>query len=114
LQSPALELTLQSPEVISALHASAKETAWVECDNRVSSELHLRSSPAAVHLIPGILEKGVKVLMFAGAEDLICNYKGLEMMMDGMSWSGELGFMVSLVTSWSSWWSADGVECDDR
>jgi carboxypeptidase D len=79
-----------------ALHASEKETAWVECDNIVSSQLYLQSSPASVHLIPGILEKGVKVMMFAGDEDLICNYKGIERLIDELVWNGEQGMMVSL------------------
>jgi hypothetical protein len=58
----------------------------VECDNIVSSQLYLQSSPASVHLIPGILEKGVKVMMFAGDEDLICNYKGIERLIDELVW----------------------------
>jgi carboxypeptidase D len=80
---------------VTALHASHKETAWVECDNIVSSQLYLRNSPAAIHLIPGILERGVKVMMFAGDEDLICNYKGIERMIDGMEWNGGRGLTVS-------------------
>ncbi|RXK38002.1 carboxypeptidase D [Tremella mesenterica] len=83
---------LRRTDVISALHATIKDTAWVECSNRVSSELTMPNSPAAVHLIPGILEKGVHVLMFAGAEDLICNYKGIERMLEHMTWNGATGF----------------------
>ena len=79
---------------MSALHASAKETAWVECDSHVSSELHLRSSPAAVAWIPRILEAGVQVLMFVGAEDLICNYKGIERMAENLEWGGIRGMAV--------------------
>ena len=72
-----------------------KATAWVECNNQVSSQLYLRSTPASVNLLPGILEAGVPIMMFAGAEDLICNYKGLEMMMDRIEWGGATGFGVS-------------------
>lgn len=56
-----------------------------------------QNSPAAVHLIPGIIEKGVKVLMFAGAEDLICNYVGIENMVEAMEWNGAKGFGVSVI-----------------
>jgi hypothetical protein len=37
-------------------------------------------------------------MMFAGAEDLICNYKGIERMLGHMSWGGEVGMGVSRAT----------------
>ncbi|WVQ79509.1 pheromone-processing carboxypeptidase KEX1 [Cryptococcus sp. DSM 104549] len=83
---------LRQDDTIAALHASAKETAWVECDNKVSSELHLKHSFQAGALLPGILEAGVPILMFAGAEDLICNYKGIENIVNDLSWDGQAGF----------------------
>ena len=73
-----------------------KETAWVECDNIVSSQLYLQSSPASVHLLPGILETGVQIMLFAGDEDLICNYKGIERLIGDLTWNGEQGMAVSL------------------
>jgi len=45
-------------------------------------------------------------MMFAGAEDLICNYKGLERMIDGMEWKGDKGFgMVSATFACIAWHS---------
>lgn len=87
-------LTPQNPSVISSLHANLKETGWVECDGQVGYQLNMRNSPAAVNLLPGILESGVKILIFAGDEDLICNYKGLEGMMDRLTWGGQTGWVV--------------------
>jgi len=81
--------------VIQALHASKKETAWVECNNQVSTSLELRKSPASIGLIPGIIDKGVKVMLFAGDEDLICNYKGIERTIARLDWGGEQGLGVS-------------------
>ena len=81
--------------MITALHANEKETAWVECDNIVSSQLYLQSSPASVHLLPGILERGVQVMLFAGDEDLICNYKGIERLIGDLTWNGAQGMTVS-------------------
>lgn len=83
---------LRRPDVVTALHANKKETAWVECDGRVSSELHMKSSPAAVALLPHILDSGIKVMMFAGEEDLICNYKGIERSIGHLTWGGQTGF----------------------
>lgn len=86
--------------MVHALHADVHVPAWVECDGRVGSSLSNRKSPAAVHLIPGIVEAGVKVLMFAGAEDLICNHVGIENMLDVMEWNGETGFGNATAQNW--------------
>jgi carboxypeptidase D len=83
---------LRRPDVVTALHADKKETAWVECDGKVSAELHMRNSPAAVALLPHILDSGVKIMMFAGEEDLICNYKGIERSIANLNWGGATGF----------------------
>ena len=53
------------------------------------------TSSASVDLIPGILEAGVPVMLFAGAEDLICNYKGIEKVVENLSWDGLQGMGVS-------------------
>ena len=82
--------------MIRDLHAEKKDTAWTECNGRVGAELRLHSSTAAVAYLPGILESGVEVLMFVGAEDLICNYKGIEEMIENMAWSGGKGFGVGI------------------
>jgi len=83
---------LRRPDVVTALHANKKETAWVECDGKVSAELHMKNSPAAVALLPHILDSGVKIMMFAGEEDLICNYKGIERSIANLNWGGATGF----------------------
>ncbi|WRT69408.1 uncharacterized protein IL334_006393 [Kwoniella shivajii] len=108
---------LRRKDVIEALHAREKETAWVECDGKVSAELHLRNSPAAGALIPGILEKGVPVLMFAGMEDLICNYKGVENIVNNLVWEGQQGIGNATEQKWylndtqvGTWQSARGMQ----
>lgn len=88
---------LQRKDVVTALHAQAKETAWMECDTMVSTNLQLRSSPASIGLIPGIIAKGVKVMLFAGDEDLICNYKGIERTIASLEWAEARGLGVSFI-----------------
>ncbi len=61
----------------------------------MSNELYLHDTPASINLIPGILESGVEVMLFAGDEDLICNYVGIERTIARMKWSGEQGLSVS-------------------
>lgn len=82
--------------MIGALHATRHEAGWVECDGKVSYELHNWRSTASVSLLPGIVEAGVPIIMFAGAEDLICNYKGIERMLENLEWNGQTGMGVSI------------------
>ena len=41
-----------------------------------------------------MLEK-IPVMLFAGDQDFICNYMGIETMIQGMEWNGETGLGVS-------------------
>nr|ODN91244.1 pheromone-processing carboxypeptidase KEX1 [Cryptococcus depauperatus CBS 7841] len=91
---------LREPDTVRALHATANSAAWVECNNKVSHELSLRNSHASAALLPGILEKGVPILMFAGDEDLICNYKGIERIVNGLTWNGETGIGNATSQKW--------------
>lgn len=56
--------------------------------------MELRTSPASVTLLPGLLEQ-IPVLLFAGDQDYICNYIGIEKLIDDLEWKGAKGFQVS-------------------
>ena len=42
-----------------------------------------------------MLEK-IPVMLFVGDQDLICNYVGIESMIQAMTWNGETGLGVSM------------------
>jgi len=48
-----------------------------------------------VQLLPNLLESGIPIVLFSGAEDLICNHVGTEELINNMVWSGGKGFEVS-------------------
>ncbi|KAK2424824.1 serine carboxypeptidase [Trifolium repens] len=48
--------------------------------------------------IPALLEDGIKLLVYAGEEDLICNWLGNSRWVDAMKWSGQKEFTVSSST----------------
>ena len=81
---------LARPDVREALHVDSinKPEAWVECNNRVGSALRDRDGAASVTLLPGILEAGVQVMLFAGDQDLICNHIGVERIPENLQWGG--------------------------
>ncbi|CAD6909141.1 unnamed protein product, partial [Tilletia laevis] len=93
---------LKRQDVRHALHVDERNhpQSWVECNSRVGSALHGttidpktgRKEEASVVLLPGLLERGLRVLMFAGDKDLICNHIGVQRIGENLVWGGVKGF----------------------
>ncbi|PKI84446.1 carboxypeptidase D [Malassezia vespertilionis] len=78
---------LRREDVRESLHIDpVKAEAWVECSPKVSRTLaaHAEKAASSVTLLPGLLEAGLPVLIFAGDKDLICNALGLERMVHAL------------------------------
>ncbi|KAJ7167745.1 Alpha/Beta hydrolase protein [Mycena filopes] len=91
---------LDRKDVVRALHAEKNPASWVECRGRIHQELHERVSDSAIIKLPKVLER-IPVLIFAGDQDLICNYVGLESMIQAMEWNGAKGLGTVQTQSWS-------------
>lgn len=78
-----------------AFHADSKSESWVECNGRVGQEMFNRNSQSSIMLMPDILSK-LPVMLYAGDQDFICNYMGIESMIQAMEWNGGKGLGVSL------------------
>uniref|UniRef100_A0A0W0G5Z3 Carboxypeptidase n=2 Tax=Moniliophthora roreri TaxID=221103 RepID=A0A0W0G5Z3_MONRR len=91
---------LDRKEVVNALHANEHAESWIECRGRIHQELHESESNSSVTVLPKVLEK-IPVLIFAGDQDLICNYVGLEAMIASLTWNGETGLGKVKTQSWS-------------
>lgn len=91
---------LRRPDVVSALHAEAKSEAWVECQPRIHRELNMKASESSVAVLPRILEK-IPVLLFAGDQDLICNYVGQESIIRSLTWNGDTGLGKVETQTWT-------------
>ena len=91
---------MQRKDVVAALHASGKSTGWVECDSAVYAALTNRNSESSVTLMPKILEK-IPVMLFAGDQDLICNYVGMEALISTLAWNGGTGLGKVQTQSWT-------------
>lgn len=86
---------LRKREVVAALHINSdKNTGWTECNGAVGQAFNTKTSRPAVELLPDILQE-VRVLLFSGAEDLICNHMGTESLLGNLEWNGGKGFEVS-------------------
>lgn len=86
---------LRRSDVIQALHInSAKSAGWQECNGAVSSNFKAKNTPPAIDILPDLLAD-VPILLFSGAEDLICNHVGTENMINNMEWNGGKGFELA-------------------
>ncbi|THH11718.1 hypothetical protein EW145_g477 [Phellinidium pouzarii] len=101
---PAVTKYLGRNDVVRAFHANAKSESWVECNGRVGRELRNRESPSSITILPKLIER-VPVMLFAGDQDFICNYVGIESLISDIEWAGERG--LGLVETKS--WSVDGM-----
>ncbi|KAF9809828.1 hypothetical protein IEO21_07228 [Rhodonia placenta] len=104
---------LARPEVVRALHASAASQTWQECRGIIHTEFAARKSPSAITVIPKVLEK-IPMLFFAGDQDLICNYVGIESMIQAMTWNGAKGLGEVETQSWTVNGSAAGTWVTSR
>lgn len=86
---------LRRKDVTDALHINPnKATGWVECNGQVSQAFRPVKSVPSIDLLPDLLTQ-VPILLFSGAEDLICNYLGTEALISNMAWNGGRGFELS-------------------
>jgi carboxypeptidase D len=86
---------LRRTDVTQALHINpGKSTGWTECTGAVSSSFRASNSKPAIEFLPEIVSQ-IPVLLFSGAEDLICNHFGTEALISNMEWNGAKGFETS-------------------
>ncbi|KAI0732852.1 alpha/beta-hydrolase [Fomitopsis betulina] len=91
---------LRKPEVVRAIHASASSQTWTECRGNVHHAFNTAHSRSAITVIPRVLSK-IEMLLFAGDQDLICNYVGIENLVQAMTWNGATGLGTVQTHPWS-------------
>ncbi|WFD27680.1 carboxypeptidase D [Malassezia nana] len=86
---------LKRSDVRLALHVDSRlqPEAWVECNSRIGHTIRAaaRSEEASVHFLPMILEHGVRVLLYAGEQDLVCPALGYQRLVNALTWHGATG-----------------------
>ena len=66
---------------------------WTECRGKIHRNFNTKKSNASVTILPRVLER-IPVMLFAGDQDFICNYMGIESLIESMSWNGGTGLGV--------------------
>ena len=86
--------------VVHALHANAHPGTWRECRSDVHRAFREAKEQSSITILPNVLSK-IPVLIYAGDQDLICNYVGLENMIKVLKWNGETGLGTVQTQSWN-------------
>jgi carboxypeptidase D len=99
---------LRRPEVVAALHVDpAKRTGWTECNGQVGTAFSARNSVPSIKLLPDLLSQ-LPIILFSGDQDLICNHKGTEELINNLQYNGGKGFEVNGVTAPRHDWVFEG------
>lgn len=82
------------PAVAAALNAnnSGRVPSWDLCTPGASESLNNETSKPSNLLLPKLLESGVRVLVFSGSNDLLCNPLSQEFAVGNLTWLGNKGF----------------------
>ena len=96
---------LRRNDVLASLHVNTtmRPEAWVECNPNVGPAIHAhtRDTAAGATYLPGILERGVPVLLYAGDQDLVCPSLGLQRFVDHLTWHGAQGMQGAKPEPWT-------------
>ena len=90
-ETKAISTYLDQPWVRSKLGASPGLGPFQSCSDKVGTNFGLSKdslAPTFFHLT-GLLENGVRVLIYVGQLDWICNFIGNRRMVEALEWSGK-------------------------
>uniref|UniRef100_A0A7N0TU37 Carboxypeptidase n=1 Tax=Kalanchoe fedtschenkoi TaxID=63787 RepID=A0A7N0TU37_KALFE len=79
---------------------SVEGIEFVTCSNIVHRAMTNDWMKDCEVMIPALLEDGIKVLIYAGEYDLICNWLGNYKWVNAMKWSGQRNFSKANITSY--------------
>jgi len=90
---------LSQPDVISALHVGSHE--WTDCSVEVHTLLLDDWVESFKFDIPTLLASGIRVLVYSGMEDFICNYYGGRDWVASMLWPGQDEYTKAPFQNWT-------------
>eukprot|EP00898_Chlorokybus_atmophyticus_P001230 jgi/Chlat1/2107/Chrsp17S02698 len=90
---------LNLPEVRQALGVGEKR--WTACSAVVHASMMADWMHDYEPIIPPMLEDGVRVLIYAGEADFICNYVGNQRWVSAMPWSGQQEYNAARERKWT-------------
>jgi len=103
---------LAKPEVQATLGVTGHK--WADCDHAVALGFELDGDwmQSYQQMLPDQLKAGIRVLMYAGDQDYICNWLGNQAWTRAMAWEHKVDFNAAPVTKWSA--SAGGAAAGEK
>ncbi|EIN13363.1 serine carboxypeptidase, partial [Punctularia strigosozonata HHB-11173 SS5] len=99
---------LSRPDVQEAMGVDpARRGPYAPCDYAIQSAFHAamdRNQPTHLH-VAALLERGIRVLVYAGTNDMLCSWVGNDRWTRAMEWSGK----EALANAEPREWTVDGV-----
>lgn len=83
-----IELYLNQPRVRQAIHAEHCPHKYVECADNPYNALAHQDGKGVTKELSDILNAGIRILVYAGQYDLICNHVGTEKALMLLKWNG--------------------------
>lgn len=93
-----LDKFLNQESIREALGVGDRE--WQSCSPEVYMDMLGDWMKSYSALIPPMLEDGVKVMIYAGVEDFICNWLGNSRWVDALEWSGSSSWEKAPTRDW--------------
>eukprot|EP01036_Dinobryon_divergens_P023809 gene23809-32198_t len=96
-----IETFLNLKSTREALHVSPKVQQWKSCNNAVNAQFSSDWMKNYQQVIPAMIEDGVRVLIYAGDVDFICNWIGNKAWTQELTWTGKKAFNAEDDHEWS-------------
>ena len=97
-----VEKWLTTDSTREALHVTSDSASWVSCNNDVNADFRNDWMLNYDSYVADMLEGGIKVLIYAGDVDFICNSLGNKAWTLSLDWSGKDSFNSAEDGDWNS------------
>lgn len=92
---------MEDPETRRQLGVRQRSTPWQTCSEDVKEHLGLDTLLHCDVFLPRLLESGVRVMIYTGVYDMLCNHIGTDAWAHQMQWPGQDAFGSH---PWSGWY----------
>jgi len=92
---------LDLPSTRSALGVTSASAEWSSCNMRVNQQFSSDWMQSQEYTIPPLLKAGIRVLIYAGDADFVCNWMGNRAWTLALPWDGKAAFNAADEHTWS-------------
>ena len=97
----ALEKYLNKPEVRVAIHATSARHRYIECADPPFYALSHQDGKGVTNELISVINSNVKLLLYSGQYDIICNHLGSEKMLRELAWNGRDQWLAAQPGVWT-------------